>query len=88
MHTLLIMGRYYGVTMEHVSKIVSILLSKLSDCPNTDTSLCYCNNPFLAVYNYGIGEFDQNNESVPITISQDPVYSLADRLVRAERKNV
>ncbi len=27
----------------HVSKIVSILLSKLSDCPNTDTSVCYCN---------------------------------------------
>ncbi len=33
--------------MGHVSKIVSILLSKVSDCPNTDTSLCYCNNPFL-----------------------------------------
>ncbi len=31
----------------HVSKIVSILLCKLSDCPNTDTSLCYCNNPFF-----------------------------------------
>ncbi len=27
----------------HVSKIVSILLSKLSDCPNNDTPLCYCN---------------------------------------------
>ncbi len=27
--------------MRHVSKIVSIMLSKLSDCPNTDTSLCY-----------------------------------------------
>ncbi len=25
----------------HVSKIVSILLSTLSDCPNTDTLLCY-----------------------------------------------
>ncbi len=25
----------------HVSKIASILHSKLSDCPNTDTSLCY-----------------------------------------------
>ncbi len=25
----------------HVSKIVSILLSKLSDCPTTDTLLCY-----------------------------------------------
>ncbi len=33
----------------HVSKIVSILLSKLGDCPNTDTSLCYCNYPFLTV---------------------------------------
>ncbi len=27
----------------HVSKIVSILLSKLNNCPNTDTLLCYCN---------------------------------------------
>ncbi len=26
---------------------VSILLSKLSDCPNTNTLLCYCNYPFL-----------------------------------------
>ncbi len=34
----------------HVSKIVSILLSKLSDCPNTDTLLCYYNYPFLTVY--------------------------------------
>ncbi len=33
----------------HVSKLVSILLSKLSDCPNIDTSLCYCNYPFLTV---------------------------------------
>ncbi len=33
--------------LEHVSKIVSILLSKLSDYPNIDTSLCYCNYPFL-----------------------------------------
>ncbi len=31
----------------HVSKIVSILLSKLSDCPNTGTLLCY---PFLTVH--------------------------------------
>ncbi len=28
------------ITIGHVSKIVSILLSKLSDCPNTGTSLC------------------------------------------------
>ncbi len=28
---------------------VSILVSKLSHCPNTDTSLCYCNYPFLTV---------------------------------------
>ncbi len=27
----------------HVSKIVSILLSKVSNCPNIDTSVCYCN---------------------------------------------
>ncbi len=33
----------------HVSKIVSILLSKLSDCPNNDTSLCYCKYSFLTV---------------------------------------
>ncbi len=33
----------------HVSKIVSILLSKLSDGPNTDTLLCYYNYPFLKV---------------------------------------
>ncbi len=36
--------------LRHVSKIVSILLSKLSDCPNTDTSLCYYNNSFLTVH--------------------------------------
>ncbi len=36
----------------HVSKIVRILLSKLSDCPNTDTSLCYCNYPFLTVHSH------------------------------------
>ncbi len=29
----------------YVSKIVSILLSKLNDCP----LLCYCNYPFLTV---------------------------------------
>ncbi len=33
----------------HVIKIVSILLSKLSDCPNTDTSLCYCNYPHFYI---------------------------------------
>ncbi len=48
------MDRYYNTPMchyfGHVSKIVSILLSKLSDCPNTITSLCYCNYPFLTVY--------------------------------------
>ncbi len=40
------MGRYYAqqcVTIGHVSKIVSILLSKLSHCANNDTLLCYCN---------------------------------------------
>ncbi len=30
----------------HVSKIVSILLSRLSDCPNTDTWLCYFMNSY------------------------------------------
>ncbi len=35
----------------HVSKIFSKLLSKLSDCPNNDTSLCYYNYPvFNSVY--------------------------------------
>ncbi len=34
----------------HVSKIVSILLSKLNNCPNTDTLLCYCNYPFVTVW--------------------------------------
>ncbi len=33
----------------HVSKIVSILLSKLATCPNTDTLLCYSIYPFLTV---------------------------------------
>ncbi len=53
--TLLKMGCYYYSTtisvslLGHVSKIVSILLSKLSNCPSTDTSLCYCNYPFLTV---------------------------------------
>ncbi len=40
-----------GSTLGHVSKIVSILLSKLSDCPNTDTSLCYYLNDFRYVAN-------------------------------------
>ncbi len=46
------MGRYYSTTLlllAHVSKIVSILLSELSDCPTTDTLLCYNNYPFLTV---------------------------------------
>ncbi len=30
----------------HVSTIVSIQLSKLSDCPNTETLLCYYNYLF------------------------------------------
>ncbi len=38
------------LVLGHVSKVVSILLSKLSDCPNTDTLLCYYNYPFLTVY--------------------------------------
>ncbi len=46
----------------HVSKIVSIhvLLSKISDCPmpNTDTSLCYCNYPFLTVCRAGARLFE------------------------------
>ncbi len=50
--TLLKMGRYCSTTMCHywdMSVKYSILLSKLSDCPNTDTSLCYGNYPFLTV---------------------------------------
>ncbi len=32
------MGRYYNVSLlGHVSKIVSILFSIFSDCPNSDT---------------------------------------------------
>ncbi len=34
------------VTIGYVS---SIYLSNLRDCPHTDTSLCYCNYPFLTV---------------------------------------
>ncbi len=53
-HALLKMGRYYIATMcyelGHVSNTVSILFSKLSDCPNTNTLLCYWNNPFLTVW--------------------------------------
>ncbi len=46
-NTLLKMGCYYNVLLlGHVSKIVSILLIKLSICPTTDTSLCYYNYPF------------------------------------------
>ncbi len=51
--SLLKMGRYCSTVnvslLGHVSKLVSILLSKLGHCPNTDTSLCYCNYPFLTV---------------------------------------
>ncbi len=43
------------VTIGHVSKIVGLLLSKLSDCLNSDTSLCYCNNAFLTVIQYKLG---------------------------------
>ncbi len=32
--------------IEHVSKIVSILLSKLCNCPNANTSLCYCTTQY------------------------------------------
>ncbi len=45
-------GRYYYTYVSllgHVSKIVSILLSKLSDCPNYETLLCYYNYLFLTV---------------------------------------
>ncbi len=48
----------------YVSKIVSILLSKLSDCPNTDTSLCYCNYPFLTVQTSSKFGNDINTDSV------------------------
>ncbi len=45
--TLLQIGRYYSTRMcyylAHVRKIVRILLNKLSDCPNTNTLLHYCN---------------------------------------------
>ncbi len=51
--TLLKIGRYYNTTvgslLGHVSKIVSILLSKLATVPIL-TRLCYCNYPFLTVY--------------------------------------
>ncbi len=43
------MQQYYVSLLGHVSKRVSILLSKLGDCPNSDTSMCYCNYPFLTV---------------------------------------
>ncbi len=49
-HTLLKMDRYYNSPNVSLLGHVSILLSKLSDCPNTDTSLCYCNYLFLTVY--------------------------------------
>ncbi len=49
--TVLKMGRYYSTTMYLLlGYVVSILLSKLNNCPNTDTWLCYCNYPFLTVY--------------------------------------
>ncbi len=40
----------------HVSKIVSILLSILSYCPNNDTS---CNYPVLAVYTEGARRYEE-----------------------------
>ncbi len=45
-------GSYSSTTMCQYwdSKILSILLSKLSDCSNTDTLLCYCHYPFLSIY--------------------------------------
>ncbi len=43
----LLLQHNHVLLLGHVSIIVSILLSKLSDCPNTNTLLCYCNDPFL-----------------------------------------
>ncbi len=54
----------------HISKLVSILLSKLSHCPNTDTSLSYCNHPFLTVYT------SINNKAVVSYISQELISRL------------
>ncbi len=52
------MVRYCSTTLcyylGHISKIVSILLSKLRDCLHTDTLLCYYNYPFLKVYMFKI----------------------------------
>ncbi len=46
-YTLLKMAVTTNVSLlGYVSKIVSILLSKLRDCANTDTWLCCCNYPF------------------------------------------
>ncbi len=80
MRTLLKMGHYYSTTvllLGHVSKIVSILLSKLSDCPNTDTLLCYYNYPFLTVY--GAIESDQSDNLQ--TCSKSGIRNQSEKIV-------
>ncbi len=63
--------------MGHVSKIVSILLSKLSDCPNIDTSLCYCNYPFLTVYVILCVQVLHPVRPVSMGVRMGPVYQMS-----------
>ncbi len=58
----------------HVSKIVSILLSKLSNCPNTDTSLCYYNNSFLTVHATTSTYENSKNKTVLQSHPQNRIY--------------
>ncbi len=49
------------------------MLSKLSDCPNTDTLLCYYNYPFLTVH---MQCFFQDQIQVGCSYESQPLISL------------
>ncbi len=67
----------------HVSTIVSILLSKLSDCPNTDKSLCYYDYPFLTVCSLGGSELALSRNPLPWQVLCDRLAGLSRSLEAA-----
>ncbi len=90
LHTLLKRVMYNNNIMSllgHVSKIVSILLSKLSDCPNTDTSLCYYNYSSLTVQpRFQTLFFCFGYTSTPATLPLQSIASLLSKDIRQTNK--
>ncbi len=57
-----------GQSLNLLSSILTILLT----CPNSDTLLCYSNDPFLTVY--FLPPFNPDYESLaPMSVSLDPL---------------